>query len=116
MKKSGHPHFKIIHGLGHSVAPSTFYEQESALAVASTGGQDIIIPRNINSGTFATIVWDNNDFSEETISGKGTRHVANCVMNQKGSRVLKEKISVSKGVRTVKSLEPDIPLYSSKEK
>eukprot|EP00794_Sanderia_malayensis_P020893 gene20893-22944_t len=107
---------RIIHGLGHSVSPSTVYRHDSALALASTNQQDIVIPRNINTETFATIVWDNNDFSEETVSGKGTTHVANVTMIQKGSNLLKEKVLVSKRIRTVKAPDTNIAPYICREK
>ena len=48
---------KIIHGLGHCVSPSTVYKHDSALSIATSVEHDIIIPRNISKGTYATIVW-----------------------------------------------------------
>lgn len=79
------------------------YEHDSALSIASSMEHDIIIPRNISKGTFATIVWDNNDFREETPTGKGTTDVANGIIIQEGNTTLKEKIQVSKTNRTVKA-------------
>jgi hypothetical protein len=38
---------EILHGQGHSASSATVYKHDSALAVASSKGQDIIIPRNI---------------------------------------------------------------------
>lgn len=63
---------KILHGLGHTVSASTVYKHDTALALASTKGQEIIIPQNMKPEVFTTTVWDNNDFNEETLSGKGT--------------------------------------------
>ena len=63
---------RLLHGLGHCVSPSTVYKHDSALSIATSVEHDIIIPRNISRGTYATIVWDNNDFREETPTGKGT--------------------------------------------
>ena len=65
---------KILHCLGHTASTDTVYRHDTALAISSSNGQEIIIPRNINPEAFTTIVWDNNDFSEETVSGKGTTH------------------------------------------
>ena len=66
---------QILDGLGHTASTDTVYRHDSALALASSNGQEIIIPRNMNPEAFTTIVWDNNDFSEETVSGRGTTHV-----------------------------------------
>ena len=107
---------KIIHGLGHCVSPSTVYKHDSALSIASSMEHDIIIPRNISKGTFATIVWDNNDFREETPTGRGTTHVANGIIIQEGNTTLKEKTEVSKTIRTVKALETNIAPYTCREK
>ena len=52
------------------------YEETKVFSIA----QDIVIPRNICSQKFATIVWDNNDFSEETSTGRGTSHVLNGIL------------------------------------
>ena len=74
---------KILHGLGHCVSPATVYKHDSALALSCNNtDQNLIIPRNINPGSFSTIIWDNNDFNE-TVSGKGTTHVANGIIVQK---------------------------------
>ena len=77
---------KILHGLGHCVSPATVYKHDSALGLScDSSNQDVIIPRNIIPGSFSTIVWDNNDFNEETVSGKETTHVANGIILQKKS-------------------------------
>lgn len=107
---------EILHGLGHSVSSATVYKHDSALAVASSRGQDIIIPRNINAGLFATIVWDNNDFNEETPSGKGTTHVANGIMIQNGVTTLEAKVEVSRKLRTVEAPETNIHPYTCTRK
>ena len=53
---------RILHGLGHTASVVTVYKHDTALAIASNRAQDIIIPRNINPGMFATVVSDNNSF------------------------------------------------------
>ena len=72
-----------------------------------------MIPRS-----FSTIVWDNNDFNEETVSGKETTHVANGIILQKKSNdtPLLPKKEVSKSVRSIKPPETDKPsLVSHKD-
>ena len=105
---------KILHGLGHTASIDTVYRHDSALALASSNGQEIIIPRNMNPEAFTTIVWDNNDFSEETLSGTGTTHVANGIIIQNEDIRLGEKTTVSKKHRTVKAPEINIVPYTSK--
>ena len=96
---------RFLHGLGHTASVATVYKYDTALAIASSRGQDIIIPRNINPGMFSTVVWDNNDFNEETVSGKGTIHVANGIMFQNGNTTLGDHVTVSKSCRTVQAPE-----------
>ena len=107
---------RILHGLGHTASVATVYKHDTALAIASSRGQDIIIPRNINPGMFATVVWDNNDFNEETVSGKGTTHVANGIMLQNGNTSLGDHVTVSKSCRTVQAPETYIAPYTNREK
>ena len=70
---------RILHGLGHTASTATVYRHDTALAILSSDeeGREITIPRNIVPNVFTTIIWDNDDFNERTVSGKGTTHVAN---------------------------------------
>ena len=80
---------------------------------------EIKIPRNINPSAFTTIVWDNNDFSEETLSGKGTTHVANGIILQNMTCVngrVGDKVLVSKKTRTIKAPENKIFPYRLQKK
>ena len=111
---------RILHGLGHTASTDTVYRHDTALAISSSNcaGKEIATPRNISAGTFTTIVWDNYDFNEETVSGKGTTHVANGIIVQKndvGQR-LGEKTIVSKKNRTIVAPETNIIRYAIKEK
>ena len=106
---------RILHGLGHTASVATVYKHDTALAIASSREQDIIIPRNINPRTFSTIVWDKNDFNEETVSGKGTTHVANGIMLQNGNTILSDRVTVSKSCSTVQAPETYIPPYTNRE-
>ena len=66
---------------------------------------------------FTTLVWDNNDYSEETLSGKGSMHVVNGIVIQRGRDTAPaKKVFVSKKVRSVKAPEPIIQQYNSKKK
>ena len=112
---------KILHGLKHIASTDTISRHDTALAIISSeeDGKDIKIPRNISQDIFATIVWDNNDFNEETLSGKGTTHVANGIIVQnENTRFagLAGKATVSKKQRTMKAPETKIIPFMSKEK
>ena len=111
---------RILHGLGHTASTATVYRHDTALAILSSdgAGKEITIPRNIIPEAFTTIVWDNNDFNEETVFGKGTTHVANgiIVQNKEAGQKLGERISVSKKNRTIVAPETNIVRYTSKEK
>ena len=108
----------ILHGLGHTAAASTVSKHDTALAIASIQdhGDEIKIPRNINPSAFTTIVWDNNDFNEEKLSGKGTTHVANGIILQNVNGKVGEEVLVSKKTRTIKAPEKKIVPYASKKK
>ena len=80
---------------------------------------EIKIPRNINPSAFTTIVWDNNDFSEETLLGKGTTRVANGIILQNVTYVsgkAGDKVLVSKKTCTIKAPENKIFPYRSLKK
>ena len=112
---------KILHGLGHTASADTVSKHDTALAIISSNGdgKELKIPRNISKNIFTTLVWDNNDFNEETFSGKGTTHVANGIIVQNentGLNELAEKETVSKKTRTIKAPETNIIPLTSKEK
>jgi hypothetical protein len=111
---------RILHGLGHTASIATVHRHDTALALVSSYSveKELPIPQNMSRKQFTTLVWDNNDFSEETISGKGTTHVANGIILQNASFgcTLGEKTTVSKKERTIKPPEINIVPYYSKEK
>lgn len=111
---------RILHGLGHTSSTATVYRHDTALAIVNSdgAGKEMTIPRNVSANTFTTIVWDNNDFDEETVSGKGTTHVANgiVVQNEVVGPTLREKKTVSKKNRTIPAPEANIIPYTSRDK
>lgn len=95
---------KILNQFGHSCSPDVLYKHDAALTKSITE-ESVFVPRNIVPKIPTTLVWDNNDFSEETLSGKGTTHVANGIIIQ--NRSLRdpvhprEKITVPKSTQSV---------------
>ena len=75
----------LLNGLGHSVSQTTTLEHDTALAIQQLLKGPLPIPAGIEKGFFSTMVWDNNDFGEETLSGKGTTHNTNGIIIQRHS-------------------------------
>ena len=105
----------ILHGLGHTVSSDTVCTHDSALATLQIS-DSVVIPRNANVGVFSTLVWDNNDFHEETLAGKGTTHVVNGIIIQKGTPALRDKFTISKKVRSMKAPATEIEPYFNAKK
>lgn len=59
---------QLLNGFGHCVSHSDSLEHDTALATQQLQlGNGV--PPGFVSGTFTTLVWDNNDFGEETLTG-----------------------------------------------
>ena len=72
----------LLNGLGHSSSASAILQYDTALAlktIDNTNG----LPSGFQPTVFTTLVWDNNDFGEETLSGKGTTHVVSGIIIQR---------------------------------
>ena len=73
----------ILNGLGHSSSYSATLEHDTALALVELSRGELPVPKGIMDGLFTTMVWDNIDFGEETLSGKGTTHSTNGIIIQR---------------------------------
>ena len=73
----------LLNGLGHSVSHSAVLEHDTALATLQNS-RDSMIPEGFVKSAPTILVWDNNDFKEETPSGHGTTHNTNGVIIQLG--------------------------------
>ena len=71
----------LLNGLGHCMSHSFVLNHETALAQLNIS-RDSAIPPGFISNTPTILVWDNNDFSEETRSGKGTTHITGGIIIQ----------------------------------
>ena len=72
----------ILNGLGHSVSHSAVLEHDTALANKQLC-TDNIVPEGFIKKIPTTVIWDNNDFREETPSGEGTTHNTNGLLVQR---------------------------------
>ena len=75
----------LLNRFGHSISYSELMNLESSLALEQTRRDQlgIIIPSNIKPDVFTTFCWDNNDLSEQTLSGSGTTHCTNGILIQR---------------------------------
>eukprot|EP00057_Strongylocentrotus_purpuratus_P028770 XP_011683244.1 PREDICTED: uncharacterized protein LOC105447183 [Strongylocentrotus purpuratus] len=72
----------LLNGFGHATSHTSALEHDTALAKQEirTGGSKL--PSCLQESVFTTLVWDNNDFGEETLSGRGTTHNTNGIAIQ----------------------------------
>ena len=73
---------QILNGFGHSASHSSTLEHDTALAQRQLTLGELAVPKGIRDGKFTTLVWDNIDFGEETLSGKGTTYSTNGIIIQ----------------------------------
>ena len=87
-------------------------EHDSALAEQQLNRGENFIPSIIEPKVPITLVWDNNDFREETLSGKGTTHNTNGIIIQRQSNspvstseISTECVEIVKSKKRKRSLE-----------
>ena len=71
----------ILNGLGHCVSPTSVADYDAAIALLNGRDEDAVPPGITEK--FTTFVFDNNDFGEETLTGKGTTHCTNGIVIQR---------------------------------
>lgn len=74
----------ILNGLGHSASADSVLDFDSSLAQFRALSDNIVPPGFTD--TFTTLVFGNNNFGEETLSGKGTTHVTNGIIVQRDEK------------------------------
>ena len=72
----------ILNGLGQIVSHSNVIEHDTALANKQLCTENIV-PEGFIKKTPLTVIWDNNDFREETPSVEGTTHNSNGFLVQR---------------------------------
>ena len=72
----------LLSGLGHCMSHSFVLCHETALAQMNISN-DFASPQGFISNVPTTLAWDNDDFSEETRSGKGTTHITGGIIIQR---------------------------------
>ena len=72
---------ELLSGFGHSVLHSTVLWHDTALTTQQLESCSLV-PAGFLKNIPCMLVWDNNDFSEETASGEGTTHNTNGLLCQ----------------------------------
>ena len=75
----------LLNGFGHCVSHSVTLNHDTALANQEVRRGVDALPLSIQPRIPTIIVWDNNDFGEETLSGHGTTHNTNGIVIQHGN-------------------------------
>ncbi|XDV11366.1 hypothetical protein PO909_000329 [Leuciscus waleckii] len=102
----------ILSRLGHCISTSSTIGFETALAEYQLAtGTDI--PKCMSKQHPTVLVWDNIDFGEETLSGRGTTHHTNGIMVQSKmkSEDHRRTVFIRKGVRTLQPQKSVLDLY-----
>ena len=72
----------ILNGLGFLVSHSAVFDHDTALANKKLRS-DSIVPAGFIKKIPTKVIWDNNYFREETLSGEGTTHNTNGLLVQR---------------------------------
>jgi hypothetical protein len=102
----------LLNKLGHSASVTSVIAYETSLAQLQLQC-GLEIPAGFEKGKPTVLVWDNIDFGEETLSGRGTTHHTNGIMLQSKvleSRTTTRDISLKKGIR---SIVPQCTMYNN---
>ena len=90
---------KIMNRLGHGVSDTKLSEVDTAYAILKMGSSSRLLPDDIQTYQPASLVYDNIDRLEKTLSGSGTTHRVNGIVVQKpfiGPKVQRKRIMVPK--------------------
>ena len=105
---------RMLNNFGHCCSQITLRGFESAVATLNSDHDNAVVPKNVQPNIFTTLVYDNADFLEETLSGSGSTHVTHgiCIQKQSNSRNSETNfVAVSKRIRTVNVQMNEIPAY-----
>ena len=72
----------LLNGFGYCVSHTSVLEHDTAIALQEVEKGSSTLPSNLKKSSYTTLVWDNNDFAERTLSGKGTTHNTNGIAVQ----------------------------------
>ena len=102
-----------LNAFGHCASYDTVMRHETALATLQSD-EHSLLPRDMIKSEPTVLVFDNQDYSEETKSGKGQTHIAAGIAIQRfGTQpnITKSKELVSKRIRTLSLEEEELPHF-----
>uniref|UniRef100_UPI0035901801 uncharacterized protein isoform X2 n=1 Tax=Myxine glutinosa TaxID=7769 RepID=UPI0035901801 len=110
----------ILNGLGHCVSNTMVLDHDTALAKRQLALGNDLLPAGVQS-IFTTLVFDNNDFGEETISGKGSTHNTNGIIIQHSTKphegIVTAKVTIPKSrKRSFEAPPTDIKTFFGSKK
>ena len=107
---------KILNRLGHGVSYSKMSEIDTAYAINKVSADTALVPEGIVFTKQASLVYDNIDRVEETISGAGKTHRVNGIVVQKpfiGPQPLKSNTATTKTKqRSIAVIQTTLPIYN----
>ena len=101
-----------LNALGHCMSHTFTLSHDTALSQQQLLYRSII-PPGIQPKKFTIVVFDNNDFGEQTLSGKGTSHNTNGIIIQRFTEVPNERRQSIARDQSVPSLEENVTIYAS---
>ena len=108
---------KIINRLGHGVSYTKLAEVNTAYVIQKISTNSGLIPEEIQQYQQASMVYDNIDRLEETLSGAGTTHRVNGIVIQKafiGPKLPQNLIDIPKTKQRGIYVEPlQLPVYNA---
>ena len=108
----------LLSGLGHCMSYSFVLSHETALAQLNIS-KDSTVPPGFIGNVPTTLAWDNDDFSEETRSGKGTTHITGGIIIQRDAAVsyeLERRESISRRKSVLAPSKDFEPYFLGKRK
>lgn len=109
---------RLLSGLGHACSYDSAMRMETALASQQLDIEDKL-PRGFAKHQFTVLVYDNIDFSEETLSGAGSTHHTNGIMFQASNQSptkSPEKVIIPRRNRSFQTVPCEIaPYYLAKK-
>ena len=96
----------LLNHFGHCMSHEYVLRHETALAQINISSEGAL-PPGFSKHEFTTIAWDNDDFCEETKTGKGTTHVTGGIIIQRQSYEAEESERASIPRSSSLKLVPD---------
>ena len=95
---------KVVNTSGHCMSHRYVLRHETALAQVNSSSQGAL-PPGFTKNESTILVWDNDDFCEETRTGKGTTHITGGIIIQRHCSDVQKTQQVRKHLERSSSIE-----------